>query len=125
MENKIIIPVYTCQVDKFKVIDEEEYIITYSKGNKAHQLRIVVNGMLSTFTINLLDFNQGYKTQLLKAISEFKNKSIRKPQQIKKTVSLDFMKNLYSKSVNKRIHDYLLPINKESSRDELTKFKLI
>ena len=125
MENRIIIPIYTCQVDKFKVINEEEYIITYLKGNKPHQLRIVVNGLLSTFTINLLDFNQGYKAQLLKAISEFKNKSIRKPQQIKNTVSLDFMKNLYSKSVNKRIVDYLLPINKETSRDELTKFKLI
>lgn len=119
MKNIFRIPVYN---DLLELLGEEVFEITYLKANKHHQFRIVVNGTITKSVINLLDYRQGYKSQILSAISQHKSQELPKT---KKFVKITELKNLYSKSVVKNVINYLLPINKETSRDELTKYNLI
>jgi hypothetical protein len=111
----------------FNHLGYDEYLITYIKGKKPHQIRIVVNGILSTGVINLIDGNSGYKSQILAAISEIRNEKIKltqKPSE-KKKVTLSYIGTFYSKLIVKNVKNYLIGINKEERRDTLTKFELI
>lgn len=111
----------------FNRIGYDEYLITYIKGKKPHQIRIVVNGILSTKTINLIDGKSGYKTQILAAISEIKNEKINLTNKVseKKKVTLGYIETFYSKLIVRNVKNYLIGINKEEGRDSLTKFELI
>lgn len=120
MENIFKIPVYN---NNLELIREDEYPITYLKGLKHHHFRIVVNGFLTKQVINIVDYNQGYKDQILKAISEYKNNDLKIV--VKKRLTLNELRSLYAKNIIKRIENYLLPINKETSRDKLTQYNLI
>jgi hypothetical protein len=111
----------------FNLIGYDEYLITYLKGNKPHQIRIVVNGILTNRVINLVDGHSGYKHQILSAISDIKNTKIdltQRPSE-KKKVTLDYIGTFYSKLIVRNVKNYLMRINKEESRDRLTKYELI
>lgn len=111
----------------FNHLGYDEYLITYIKGKKPHQIRIVVNGILSTKVINLIDGKSGYKNQILAAISEIKNGKISMNNIVsaKKKVTLAYIDTFYSKLIVRNVKNYLIGINKEEGRDSLTKFELI
>ena len=120
MENLITIPKYNGFLEP---LEDRTFKVTYLKGSKPHLLKIVVNSNLTKQSINILDHNQGYKDKILKAISEYVNNDLK--VEVKKRVKIEYLRSLYSKRVIKRIEAYLLPINKETSRDRLTKYNLI
>ena len=120
------------KIAKYKKIDDsfvhdgyDEYVITFKKGLKVHQLRIVVNGFLTNKTINLINGNSGYKNQILSAISDFKNNNIDKNNVVTKPITLGFLNSVYNKKIITNVQNYLININKEESRDKLTEFNLI
>jgi len=127
MENIFKVAKYEKTDEGFKHIGYEEYLITYLKGKKPHQIRIVVNGILSTKIINLVQGNSGYKSQILAAISEIKNEKINLTNIVskKKKVTLSYIGTFYSKLIVKNVKNYLIGINKEERRDTLTKYELI
>ena len=111
----------------FNHLGYDEYLITYLKGKKPHQIRIVVDGILTNRVINLIDGRSGYKNQILSAISDVKNAKInltQKPSE-KKRVTLGYIGTFYSKLIVRNVKNYLIGINKEESRDKITKFELI
>jgi hypothetical protein len=111
----------------FNLIGYDEYSVTYLKGKKPHQIRIVVDGILTKRIINLIDGKSGYKNQILFAISDVKNAKIdltQRPSE-KKKVTLGYISTFYSKLIVRNVKNYLMGINKEESRDKLTKFELI
>jgi hypothetical protein len=111
----------------FNHLGYDEYLITYLKGKKPHQIRIVVDGILTNRVINLVDGRSGYKNQILSAISDVKNAKInltQKPSE-KKKVTLGYIGTFYSKLIVRNVKNYLIGINKEESRDKITKFELI
>jgi hypothetical protein len=111
----------------FNPIGYDEYSVTYLKGKKPHLIRIVVNGILTSRNINLIDGKSGYKNQILSAISDYKNGkvSINNVVSEKKKVTLGYIGTYYSKLIVNNVKTYLIGINKEESRDRLTKFELI
>lgn len=127
MENNFKVAKYEKTDEGFNHIGYDNYLITYIKGKKPHQLRIVVNGILSTRIINLVDGNSGYKTQILTAISEIKNEKINLKVIVseRKKLTLAYLSTFYSKLIVNNVKKYLIGINKEESRDTLTKFELI
>jgi hypothetical protein len=127
METKFKVAKYEKNNMGFNHIGYDEYLITYLKGKKAHQIRIVVNDILSTKTINLVDGKSGYKTQILAAISEIKNEKINLTNKVseRKKVTLGYIETFYSKLIVRNVKNYLIGINKEEGRDALTKFELI
>jgi hypothetical protein len=127
MENKFKVAKYVKTDEGFTHIGYDEYLITYLKGKKPHQIRIVVNGILTNRAINLIDGNSGYKNQILTAISDVKNAKIdlkTRPSE-KKKVTLAYIGTFYSKLIVNNVKNYLIAINKEERRDTLTKFELI
>jgi hypothetical protein len=111
----------------FNHLGYDEYLITYLKGKKPHQIRIVVNGILTNRVINLVDGKSGYKNQILYAISDVKNTKIdltQRPSE-KKRVTLGYIGTFYSKLIVKNVKNYLIGINKEERRDTLAKYELI
>ena len=127
MENKFKVAKYVKTDEGFIHIGYDEYLISYIKGKKPHQIRIVVNGILTNGVINLIDGNSGYKNQILSAISDVKNAKIdlkTRPSD-KKKVTLAYIGTFYSKLIVKNVKNYLIGINKEERRDALTKFELI
>jgi hypothetical protein len=127
MENKFKVAKYVKTDEGFNHIGYDEYLITYLKGKKPHQIRIVVDGILTNRVINLIDGNSGYKNQILSAISDVKNAKIdlkTRPSD-KKKVTLAYIGTFYSKLIVKNVKNYLIGINKEERRDTLTKFELI
>ena len=127
MENKFKVAKYVKTDEGFINIGYDEYLISYIKGKKPHQIRIVVNGILTNGVINLIDGNSGYKNQILSAISDVKNAKIdlkTRPSD-KKKVTLAYIGTFYSKLIVKNVKNYLIGINKEERRDTLTKFELI
>ena len=127
MENKFKVAKYVKTDEGFINIGYDEYLISYIKGKKPHQIRIVVNGILTNGVINLIDGNSGYKNQILSAISDVKNAKIdlkTRPSD-KKKVTLAYIGTFYSKLIVKNVKNYLIGINKEERRDALTKFELI
>ncbi len=121
MKNTFTIPVYNSSLE---LTGEEVYNITYlRRKSKAHLLCIVVDGFRSDQSINIMDGKQGYKKQILKAISQYKNGEL--SIETSRKLHIDTIKQIYSKGIVKNLQNYLLPINKEVSRDELTKYNLI
>jgi hypothetical protein len=127
MENIFKVAKYEQIESGFNHLGYDEYLITYIKGKKPHQIRIVVDGILSTKVINLIDSNSGYKNQILLAISEIKNGKIKSKDIVseKKKVTLSYIGTFYSKLIVKNVKNYLIGINKEERRDTLTKYELI
>lgn len=113
--------------DIFIKIGYDEFKITYLKGLKVHQLRIVVNGFLTKQNLNLVSFKEGYKNKILSAIKEYvyTDESIKSKNVISKNIKIHYIKAFYSPLVVKNIQQYLININKEESRDKLTEFGLI
>ncbi len=109
----------------FNHLGFDDYTITYLKGTKVHQLRVAVNGILSNQKINLIDFRSGYRKTILEAISEYNNGKLCFKNETKKFVTLNYIKQFYSKTIIRNVENYLLSTNKEESRDKLTKFNLI
>ncbi len=127
METNFKVARYEKSDEGFKQTGYDEYLITYLKGKKPHQIRIVVDGILSKRIINLIDSKSGYKAQILAAISEIKNAKIdltQRPSE-KKKVTLGYIETLYSKLIVRNVKNHLIGINKEESRDKITKFELI
>jgi hypothetical protein len=127
MQNNFKVAKYVKTDEGFTHIGYDEYVISYLKGKKPHQIRIVVNGILTNRVINLVDGYSGYKNQILTAISDVKNAKIdltQRPSE-KKKVTLAYIGTFYSKLIVKNVKNYLIGINKEESRDKLTKFELI
>jgi hypothetical protein len=127
MINNFKIAIYKNNDGIFNIINYDEYIISYIKGKKPHQLRIVVNSYLSNNIINLVDGKSGYKNNILQAIGDFKNKKINLKNKVsdKSLVTLSYITMFYSKCIVHNVNQYLIGINKETSRDKLTKFNLI
>ena len=105
----------------------DEYVITFCKSKKVHLLRIVVNGRLTDSTINLVDGCSGYKNNILRAISDYKNGRLKSDPNgvVKKTITFSAITQIYSQSIVNNVKNYLIGINKEEQRDTLTKFELI
>lgn len=59
METKFKIAKFIKNDFSFEKNGYNEYSITYLKGTKIHQLRIVVNGFLTKQSINTIDGNSG------------------------------------------------------------------
>jgi len=119
------------KIAKFKLNNDvfikegyNEYAITFLKGTKIHQLRIVVNGYLTNQKINLLNYSEGYKNKILLAIKEYifdkKNTNI-----VSKKITMEYIKQMYSNMVINNVKKHLINISKEESRDKLTEFGLI
>jgi hypothetical protein len=109
----------------FNHLGYDEYCVTYIKGLKAHEIRIVVNGILSNQKINLVDPSIGYKSQILAAISDIKNNKINQTQLVSKFLKLANIKSIYSKNIIRNIEQYLIGINKEEKRDTLKIYELV
>lgn len=110
----------------FQKIGYDEYTITFLMGTKVHRLRIVVNGYITKETINLISFRDGYKNNILLAIKEYIEIGNENNKVVKK-VTINYLKQFYSKAVISNVENYLIKINKEESRDKLTElgiFKL-
>jgi hypothetical protein len=127
MENIFKIAKYEATETGFKHIGYDDYKITYHKGKKSHQIRIVVDGIITNRVINLIDGNSGYKNQILLAISDVKNAKIdlKQKQSEKKKVTLRYIETYYNKLIVNNVKSYLIGISKEESRDTLTIHKLI
>jgi hypothetical protein len=109
----------------FNHLGYDEYCVTYIKGLKAHEIRIVVNGVLTNQKINLVDSSIGYKSQILAAISDIKNNKINQTQLVSKFLKLANIKSIYSKNIIRNIEQYLIGINKEEKRDTLKLYELV
>lgn len=109
----------------FNHLGYDEYCVTYIKGLKAHEIRIVVNGVLTNQKINLVDPSIGYKSQILAAISDIKNNKINQTQLVSKFLKLANIKSIYSKNIIRNIEEYLIGINKEEKRDTLKIYELV
>jgi hypothetical protein len=126
MKNVFKVAKYEQTESSFNHCGYDEYIITYLKGLKIHELRIVVNGMITNQKINLVSpLSMGYKSQILAAISDFKNDKIKNKQLVSKSIKISTIKTFYNRNIVRNIEKYLIPINKEESRDVLSEFKLI
>ena len=125
METNFKIPKFKKEDDNFVKIGYDEYQITYLKGTKVHQLRIVVNGYLTKQTINLVDGNSRYKSKILTGIKEYLDFGHLTQNRVTKKVTISYLENFYSKKVIHNVKTFLLNINKEESRDKLTEFGLI
>jgi hypothetical protein len=109
----------------FNHLGYDEYCVTYIKGLKAHEIRIVVNGVLTNQKINLVNPSIGYKSQILAAISDIKNNKINQTQLVSKFLKLANIKSIYSKNIIRNIEQYLIGINKEEKRDTLKIYELV
>jgi hypothetical protein len=109
----------------FNHLGYDEYCVTYIKGLKAHEIRIVVNGVLTNQKINLVNPSIGYKSQILAAISDIKNNKINQTQLVSKFLKLANIKSIYSKNIIRNIEQYLIGINKEEKRDTLKLYELV
>jgi hypothetical protein len=127
MENIFKVAKYENTGVEYKHLGYDEYRITYSKAQKVHQLRIIVNGQFTEHTINLVDVCSGYKNAILSAISDYKNGRLKSnPDHIvKKTITFSALSQIYSKGIIRNVKNHLLGINKEEKRDTLTKFELL
>ena len=74
MENIFKVAKYEKTDEGFKHLGYDEYQITYLKGNKPHQIRVVVNGILTNRVINLISiFRQIYMFIKLLIAGNFHN----------------------------------------------------
>lgn len=125
METNFKIQKFIKNGDFFEKDGYDEYTITYLKGIKVHQLRIVVNGVLTKQTINIMSGNSGYKNKILLGIKEYNEiKSVTK-NLVTKKITISYLENFYSKKIIHNVKTFLININKEDSRDKLTELGLI
>jgi len=125
MEILFSIPKFTLINEVFVKTAHEYYNITFCKGCKKDEIRIVVNRYLTKQYINLTNHKGGYKDRILSAINEYKNYYSFDSTLTNKKINIDYIKENYSKRVFENMKNHLLPINKEESRDVLTKYNLI
>lgn len=125
MEINFKIPKYKKENNSFIKTGYNEYKITFLKGRKVHELRIVVNGYLTKQSINLIAGNSGYKNKILLSIKEYLEYNNSTKNRVKKKITLRYLENFYSEQIIHNVKTYLLKINKEESRDKLTEFGLI
>jgi hypothetical protein len=127
MKNIFKVAKYKKTEEGFSHLGYDEYVIEYLKGKKVHQLRIVVNGILTNSVINLVDPGKGYRNSILMGISDYVNGRISHNNTIseKKKITISNISNFYSKHIVSNVKNYLIGINKEESRDRLTKYGLI
>ncbi len=126
MQNNFKIFKYQKEDDKFIKTGYDEYVITYLIGKKPTTLRVVVNGYLTKQVIHIMNHRNGFKKNLLLAVKEYlANHETCKAIKVVKKVNIETIKQQYSKQIYTIINNYLLPINKEDSRDILTEYKLI
>lgn len=112
--------------DKFIHNGYDEYKITYLKGLKKHELRIVVNGYLTNEKINLVSYRCGYKNKLLAAIREYRKTDLSSVKNwVSKKISLDYIKTNYPINMIWNVENHLLKIKKVESRDKLSEYDLI
>lgn len=124
METLFRIAKFIKKEDSFIKDGYDEYSITYLKGTKVHYLRIVVNGYLTKQSINLIDTNSGYKNKILLAIKEYIEIGVDNKNKVIKRITLSYLEKFYSKKIIHNLKTFLLPINKEESRDKLTELGL-
>lgn len=118
MKNIITIPKYEKIDGKFHVVANTEYTITYTLYSKYH-LNIFVNGVPVKRKLSLSHYSNSFRIVLAKAISEYnhlEDKSVKQHLFLKNYLCDDKTKNV--------IINYLLPINKFTNRDFLTKYGL-
>lgn len=125
METKFKIAKFIKTEDTFLNEGYDEYTITYLKGLKVHYLRIVVNGFLTKQSINIIDGNSGYKNKILLSIKEYLEIGKDSKNRVSKKLTLSYLENFYSKKIIHNVKTFLIPINKEESRDKLTELGLI
>ena len=125
METNFKIPKFTKEDDTFFKVGYDEYKITYLKGTKVHQIRIVVNDYLTKQNINLIDANSGYKNKILLAIKEYLEFGELRENRVSKKITISYLENFYSKKIIHNVKTFLLNINKEESRDKLTEIGII
>lgn len=125
METKFKIARFIKNDNSFLKDGYDEYLITYLKGTKVHQLRIVVNGVLIKQSINIIDGNSGYKNKILLGIKEYLEDGMDAKNKVTKKITISYLENFYSKKVIHNIKTFLLPISKEESRDKLNELELI
>lgn len=125
METKLKIAKFIKSDTQFINNGYDEYIITYLRGVKPHQIRVVVEGYLTNQTINMLDGNSGYKNKLLLGVKEYLEVGRLSKNRVSKKLTISYLENFYSKKLIHNIKTFLLPINKEDSRDKLTELNLI
>ena len=125
METNFKIAKFVKNDNSFEKTGYDEYSITYLKGVKVHELRIVVNGYLTKQTINIIDFSLGYKNKILVGIKEYLENGKDSKNKVTKKVTLYYLETFYSKKIIHNVKTFLLPINKEESRDKLTELGLI
>lgn len=109
----------------FEKTGYDEYSITYLKGVKIHELRIVVNGYLTKQSVNIIDCNSGYKNKILVGVKEYLENGKDCKNIVTKKITMSYLESIYSKNIIKNIKTFLMSINKEESRDKLTELGLI
>lgn len=124
MRLNFLIAKYKKENNSFSLIGYDEYGITYLKGRKIFQLRVVVEGYLTKVTVDLINFKD-IKNKLLLAIKEYNENSKLITNRVNKKISMSFMKQYYSKNIVVNAEKHLNGTKKENSRDKLTKYNLI
>lgn len=125
METIFKIAKFKLEEEQFTKVGYDEYQVTYINSKKVHLLRIVVNGYPTNQMINLVEGTSGYKSKILLSIKEYLIKGQYATNLTTKKITLDYLKNFYSKRIIHNVENYLININKEESRDRITKFGLI
>ena len=128
LENIITIPLFERNEEgKLVKVGEEKYTINYIKSKHPDMLRIVVNGVAIDKRIHMRQHNNGkgrnsgYKSKLLKAIGMYINRPDKETNKVaKEYVTIEYVKTTYAKQWY-FIKHFLLPINKETNRDNLTR----
>ena len=111
--------------NSFEKTGYDEYQISYLRGTKIHELRIVVNGFLTKQSINLIDPNLGYKNKILVGVKEYLENSKDCKNTVTKKITMTYLESIYSKKIINNVKTFLIPINKEESRDKLTELGLV
>jgi len=125
MKNVFEIPIYEKQGEDFVIVNTTTYDITYL-NHKTGYLSIVVDGFLTKQKVDVRLKSNPCKKPILRAISEYihrdpdKNYSV-----VKKSVTLESLRQIYNKNIIHNIVNHLLPVTKEANRDTLTEFNLI
>ena len=129
LQNTMAIAIYDKIDDKFVVSSYKNYDIKYMRGKK-NCLRIIVNGVLTKITVNLCNYNEGYKGKILKAIYEYETNPDKTIKQ-HGIFCIEHLKNMSGDNKEKlnimqrAINDYLISIKQENNRDKLSLYNLV
>lgn len=125
METNFKIAKFVKNDNSFEKTGYDEYQISYLRGTKIHELRIVVNGFLTKQSINLIDPNLGYKNKILVGVKEYLENGKDCKNTVTKKITMTYLESIYSKKIINNVKTFLIPINKEESRDKLTELGLV